>query len=160
MVLVPDRASGGVCVVEDDGDGRLGDARLALLVDEVLEVAGADLREVRDAEDEADGVEDVALAAPVEAGDGVELRVPPLDDRALGVALEPLDDHLLDEHSFGGSEGERSEGEGEVCCARLALFVGGGGGRRACERTHASGVAGRGGRGRTGARGEEEGSGI
>ena len=64
-----------VLVVEHDGDGGLVDPGLALLVDEFGEVARADLGEVLDAEDEADGVEDVGFAGAVEAGDGVEVRV-------------------------------------------------------------------------------------
>jgi hypothetical protein len=44
MVDVPVRARGAVRVVEDDGDGRLGDAGLAALVDEVLLVLRAHLR--------------------------------------------------------------------------------------------------------------------
>ena len=60
-ILIPQRAPRPVGVVEDDGDGGLGDARLALLVDELLEVGGPDLLQVGDAQDEADGVEYVGL---------------------------------------------------------------------------------------------------
>ena len=55
----------------------------------------ADLAEVGDAEDEADGVEDVALAAAVEAGDGIEEGVKARHHRALLVRLEAVDNHLL-----------------------------------------------------------------
>lgn len=64
-VLVAERGTGAVGVVEDDGDGGLGDAGLALLVDELLERGGAHLAEVGDAEHEADGVEDVGLAGTI-----------------------------------------------------------------------------------------------
>ena len=62
-------------VVEYDGDACLGDSGLTLFVDEFGEVAGADLAEVRDSEDEADGVEDVGFAGSVEACDRVEVWV-------------------------------------------------------------------------------------
>jgi hypothetical protein len=44
VVDVPVRARGAVRVVEDNGDGRLGDTSLAALVDEVLLVLRAHLR--------------------------------------------------------------------------------------------------------------------
>jgi hypothetical protein len=74
-VVVSDGTGGGVGVVEYDGDACLGDSGLALFVDEFGEVAGADLAEVRDSEDEADGVEDVGFAGSVEACDRVEVWV-------------------------------------------------------------------------------------
>jgi len=51
-----------VCVVEDDGDGRLVDVGLSLLVDELLERLRADAGQVGDAHHEAEGVQDVGLA--------------------------------------------------------------------------------------------------
>lgn len=98
---------GAVGVVEDDGDGGLGDAGLALLVDELLERGGAHLAEVGDAEHEADGVEDVGLAGAVEPGDGVEQRVEPRHHRPPRVRLEPLQAYLLDVHLAGGVAGRR-----------------------------------------------------
>lgn len=74
-LLVTNRTGGLVLIIEHDGDTGLVDAGLALFVDEFGEVAGADLWEVLDAQDEADGVEDVGFAGAVEAGDGVEVRV-------------------------------------------------------------------------------------
>jgi hypothetical protein len=74
-LLVSHGTAGFVLVVEHDGDGGLVDARLALFVNELGEVAGADLREVLNAQDEADGVEDVGFAGAVEARYGVEVRV-------------------------------------------------------------------------------------
>lgn len=44
-----------------NGHDGLVDACLALLVDQLVEVAGADLREVGNSQDEADGIEDVGL---------------------------------------------------------------------------------------------------
>jgi hypothetical protein len=58
-LLVPHRTIGLVFIVKNDCDRGLVDARLALFVDELGEVAGADLGEVLDAEHEADGVENV-----------------------------------------------------------------------------------------------------
>ena len=76
-LLVPHGARGFVLIVEHDGDAGLVDARLALLVHELGEVAGADLGQVGDSQDEADGVEDVGFSRPVEARDGVEVGVEP-----------------------------------------------------------------------------------
>lgn len=100
-ILVAERGAGAVGVVEDDGDGGLGDPSLTLLVDELLERGGADLAEVGDAEHEADGVEDVGLAGAVEPGDGVEQRVEPRHHRPPRVRLEPLEGYLLDMHLAG-----------------------------------------------------------
>lgn len=105
-VLVAERGACAVGVVEDDGDGGLGDPGLALLVDELLERGGAHLAEVGDAEHEADGVEDVGFAGAVEAGDGVEQRVEPRHHRPPRVRLEPLQAHLLDVH-LAGRRGRR-----------------------------------------------------
>ena len=52
-----------VIVGEDDGNGGLGDARLPLFVNELLQVAGPHLAQVGDPQNEADGVQNVALAA-------------------------------------------------------------------------------------------------
>jgi len=100
-VLIAERGAGAVGVVEDDGDGGLGDPGLTLLIDELLERGGADLAEVGDAEHEADGVEDVGLAGAVEPGDGVEQRVEPRHHRPPRVRLEPLECYLLDVHLAG-----------------------------------------------------------
>lgn len=61
-------------------------------------MGGADLLQVGDAEDEADGVEDVGLAGAVEAGDGVEVGVEAGHHRPRRVRLESLQTHLLHEH--------------------------------------------------------------
>ena len=53
-----------VSVVECDGDGGLGDASLAVLVDELLQVGGSHMAQVGDAQQETDGVQDVAFTGP------------------------------------------------------------------------------------------------
>ena len=104
--FVSERASGAVGVVEDDGDGGLGDAGLALLVYEFLEVGSPDLLQVGDSEDEADGVQDVRLAGTVQAGDGVEERVEARNHGAGRVGFEPFQTNLLDVHrDRGGNKG-------------------------------------------------------
>uniref|UniRef100_A0A0A9F103 Uncharacterized protein n=1 Tax=Arundo donax TaxID=35708 RepID=A0A0A9F103_ARUDO len=137
-VLVAKRRAGAVGVVEDDGDGGLGDAGLALLVDELLERGSAHLAEVGDAEHEADGVEDVGLAGAVEPGNGVEQRVEPRHHRTPRVRLEPLQGYLLDVHltgrrwrrrsemelGFGGSGREIFRGVGAVRCRPFGGWMG------------------------------------
>lgn len=56
------------------------------------------LGQVGDAQQEADGVQDVGLAAAIQAGDGVEQRVEPVDLRPLRVGLEPIEYDRLDVH--------------------------------------------------------------
>lgn len=56
------------------------------------------LSKIVDAEDKADGVQNVGLARPVESGDGIELGVPFGYDRAGGVRLEALQHQLFDVH--------------------------------------------------------------
>ena len=127
-LLIAHGTAGLVLVVEDYGDGGLVDTGLTLLVDQFGEVAGADLGEVLDSENEADGIEDVGFSGAVEAGDGVEVRVEPDwlgwskclllaagqitfrcsstvmernlpgNHRAVSVGFEPVDDNLLDVH--------------------------------------------------------------
>lgn len=77
MGLVAEGTAGAVGIVEDDRDGGLCNAGLALLVDELLEIGSPDLLQICDAQDEADGVEDVGFARPVETRYGVEKRVEP-----------------------------------------------------------------------------------
>ena len=110
--LLPQRRRARVRVVENERDGRLRDARLTLLVDEVLQRRRAHLREVRNAEHEANRVEDVRLAGAVQARDRIELLIPARHDRALRVRLEAVDDHLLEVHSGrgGGPRGGRTRG--------------------------------------------------
>lgn len=124
-LLIAHGTAGLVLVVKDDGDGGLVDTGLTLLVDQFGEVAGADLGEILDSENEADGIEDVGFSGAVEAGDGVEVRVEPDwlgwskclllagrwrcsstamernlpgNHRAVSVGFEPVDDNLLDVH--------------------------------------------------------------
>jgi len=58
----------------------------------------ADLAQVGDSQDEANGVKDVGFATAVETSNGVEFRVPQIDAGAGGVGLEALHDDLLDVH--------------------------------------------------------------
>lgn len=74
-LLISHRAVGFVFVIKNDGDRGLVDASLALFVDELGEVAGANLGQILNAEDEANGIEDVGFAGAVKACDGVEVRV-------------------------------------------------------------------------------------
>lgn len=98
MGLVAEGTAGAVGIVEDDGDGGLCNAGLALLVDELLEIGSPDLLQIGDAQDEAYGVEDVGFARPVQTRYGVEKRVEPGHHRPRRVRLEPLQAYLLDVH--------------------------------------------------------------
>ena len=55
-----------VSIVKCDGDGGLRHSRLAVLVDELLEVGGPHVAQVGDAQEEADRIQDVTLARPEE----------------------------------------------------------------------------------------------
>ena len=100
VVVVAQRRLGLVQVVEGDCDCGLGDARVAALVDELLQVGCAHLGQVRDAEHKADGVEDVGLAGAVEARDGVEVRVELAHSGRLCVRLESVDHNLFYMHIY------------------------------------------------------------
>ena len=63
-----------------------------------LKILRPDVREVRDTHEEADGVQNVALAGAVETGDGVEGRVEAIDLHPLAVRLEAVNHDRLDEH--------------------------------------------------------------
>ena len=56
VVLVSERRLLLVSVVEGDGDCGLGDASLAVLVDQFLQVGCSDVAQVGDTEEETDGV--------------------------------------------------------------------------------------------------------
>ena len=74
-LLIPDRTRCLILVVEDNGDASLVHPRLSLFVNEFCQVACADLREVGNAEDEADRVKDIRLSRTVETGDGIEVWI-------------------------------------------------------------------------------------
>ena len=58
-------------------------------------MAHSHLRQVANAKHETDSIQDVALSAAIEAGDGVEQRVEARHDCAVRVRFEAVDDHLL-----------------------------------------------------------------
>ena len=64
-----------VVVQEVDLHCGLLHTRVTTLVDEVLGLLCTDLFQIADTEDETNGIEDVALATAVQAGDGVEMGV-------------------------------------------------------------------------------------
>ena len=64
VVLVSERRLLLVSVVEGDGDCGLGDASLAVLVDQFLQVGCSDVAQVGDTEEEADGIQNVAFSWP------------------------------------------------------------------------------------------------
>lgn len=97
-ILVPERAPAPVRIIKHDGHRGLGDPSLALLVHELLEVRGPNLLQVRDAQDEAYGVEDVRLTRPVQPRDGVEERIEAVDHGPRRVRLEPFQGYLFDVH--------------------------------------------------------------
>ena len=74
-LLIPHGARGLVLIIKHNGDAGLVNPRLALLVDELGEIPRANLGQVGDAQDEADGVEDVGFTRPIEARDGIEVRI-------------------------------------------------------------------------------------
>lgn len=100
MVLVPKGTPAPIGVIEDDGDGGLGDTGLSLLVDKFLEIGGPDLLQIGDAQHEADGIENVGLAGAVEAGYGVEEGIEARDYRPRRVGLEAFQAYLLYVHFF------------------------------------------------------------
>ena len=87
-----------VVVVEDNSDGSLGDSSLPLLVHELLQITNTHLTQIADAQNKANSIKNVTLARAIQASNCVELRIKAAYDRALGVALEPIDNDFLDEH--------------------------------------------------------------
>ena len=84
--------SRGVRTVRPTADGAPPATWVAVLLPCVC------LRKVGDAQHEADGVENVGLAAAVEASDGVELGVEARDLRARSVRLEAVQHNPFDVH--------------------------------------------------------------
>ena len=64
VVLVPQRRLLLVAVVEGDRDGGLCDARLTILVDQLLQIGRPDVAQVGDTEEETDGVQDITFSRP------------------------------------------------------------------------------------------------
>lgn len=98
VVLVPEGAPTPIGVIEDDGDGSLGDPGLALLVHELLKIRSPNLLQIRDPQDEANRVENVRLARPVQPRYRVEVLVEARYHGPRRVRLEPLQAYLLDVH--------------------------------------------------------------
>lgn len=98
VVLVTEGAPTPIRVIEDDGDGSLGDPGLALLVHELLKIRSPNLLQIRDPQDEANRVENVRLARPVQPRYRVEVLVESRYHGPRRVRLEPLQAYLLDVH--------------------------------------------------------------
>ena len=64
IVLVPRRRLLLVAVVEGDRDGGLCDARLTILVDQLLQIGRPDVAQVGDTEEETDSVQDITFSRP------------------------------------------------------------------------------------------------
>lgn len=96
--FIANGTAASVCVVEDDGDSGLRDAGLPLLVHELLQVAGADLLQVGDAQHEADGIQDVGFAGSIQTRYGIEEGVKARHHRPRRVRLEALKRDLLNVH--------------------------------------------------------------
>lgn len=112
-----------VVIVPGYRDCRLGDAGLTLLVHQLLQVCGSDLREhavlvgawkqqlkqgllllshlgqVLDTQNKTDGVQDIGLAATIQARDCIERLVKIGERHPLGIRLEALNGNLADIHS-------------------------------------------------------------
>lgn len=87
----------------------------------------AHLRQVLEAQHEADRVEDVGLARAVEPRDGIEAGVKVVQRDLLRVGLESIDGDVLDVHGCGGAAPGGEEGG--------RADVGEGGERRGCVYT-------------------------
>ncbi len=75
MLLVAWRGLTLDFVVELDRHCGLGHSRITLLVNEFLQIFSSHMLKAGDAEDEANGVQDVGFATPVQAGYRIELAV-------------------------------------------------------------------------------------
>ncbi len=103
-VFIANGAAAAIIVGEDNGDGGLGDTRLALLVHQFLEIGDAHLLQVGDAHDEANAVQDVGLTGAIVARDGVEARVEAAHRRPRRVRLEAFQTYLLYVHPKPSSQ--------------------------------------------------------
>lgn len=103
-VFIANGAATAIVVGEDNGDGGLGDTRLALLVHQFLEIGDAHLLQVGNAHDEANAVQDVGLTGAIVARDGVEARVEATHRRPRRVRLEAFQTYLLYVHPKPSSQ--------------------------------------------------------
>eukprot|EP00850_Spirogloea_muscicola_P019585 SM000194S04821 [mRNA] locus=s194:96066:101852:+ [translate_table: standard] len=123
-VLVANGAADTIGIVEGDGDSSLGHAGLTLLVHQLLQRLGSHVLKVRNAEVEADGVEDVGFARAIEACDGIEVGVEARDRRAARIRLEAVDADFLEVHDAMAalkSAGTLQELTVSPCAARTPL---------------------------------------
>jgi hypothetical protein len=96
--FVAHRTARHIGVIEHDGHCSFRHSCLTLLIDQLLQVADPHLREVRDAQDKADGIQDVTLPGPVQTCYGVELWVKSRYHCLLSITLEAIDYYLLYVH--------------------------------------------------------------
>ena len=78
-LFIADGAGRLVFIVEHDGDAGLVYAGLSLFVDELGQIPSTNLAQVGDAENEADGVQDIRFSRSIEPGDCIEMGVKPVD---------------------------------------------------------------------------------
>ena len=94
-ILVPDRLA-LAAVVEGNSDRGARDSRRAVLVYKLRLLLDPHAAQLRNAEHEADPVQNVALASPVTARDRVERCIERTDDCALRVRLEAVENDLVE----------------------------------------------------------------
>lgn len=100
MVLIAKGASAPIRIIENNGDGGLGNTRLSLLVDKFLKIGSPDLLQISDAQYEADRVKDVGLPRAIEPRDSVEEWVETRNHSPRRIRLETFQTYLLYVHFF------------------------------------------------------------
>ena len=75
VLLVAYRTLIFIFIVEFDGDRAFGYSCLPLLIYQLLKAGHPNLRQVGDAQNKADGVQNIRLATSIEPGNGVEVGV-------------------------------------------------------------------------------------
>lgn len=107
MVFISKRTSIPIGVIEHNRHRSLGNSGLTLLIHELLKVSSTNLLQVRDTEDEANGIENVRFAGTVQPSDGVEEGVEARNDGSGRVGFEPFQANLLDVHGGVGIAREK-----------------------------------------------------
>ena len=101
-----------VFVVEDDGDARFGDTSLTAFVNQILQILRPDGAHIGDSKDKTYRIEDIGfprsiqslfssalqLAMKASYRNGIECRIPFVDRGPYSIALEAVDNQLLDLH--------------------------------------------------------------